>query len=121
MNDFVNEKVDFIQTQLSSSERTNRIRVYLNNTQKYPIGLRLQGILQSKPISGLWINKTAVVSIGNKSIVFIKLNNGFKTYEIQTGMETNNSVQVIKGLTSTDKIAKNAQYLIDSESFIKTE
>lgn len=120
-NDFTNEKVGFIETQLSSSERTNRIRVYFNNTQKYPIGLRLQGVLKSKPISGLWINKTAVVSIGSKNIVFIKIDNGFKALEIQKGLETNGSVQVMKGIAITDKIAKNAQYLIDSESFIKTE
>ena len=86
-NDFTNEKVGFIETQLSSSERTNRIRVYLNNTQKYPIGLRLQGVLKSKPISGLWINKTAVVSIGSKNIVFIKIDNGFKALEIQKGLK----------------------------------
>ena len=120
-NDFINEKVGFIETQLASSERTNRIRVYVNNTPKYPIGLRLQGLLKSKPISGLWINKTAVVSIGSKSIVFIKSGNGFKTHEIQTGVEINDRVLVIKGLATTDKIAKNAQYLIDSESFIKTD
>lgn len=120
-NDFETEKVSFIEPQLSSTERTNKIRVYLNNSQKYPIGLRLQGILQSKPISGLWINKTAVVSIGSKNIVFVKIDNGFKAHEIQKGLETNDKIQVINGIEITDKIAKNAQYLIDSESFIKTK
>jgi Cu(I)/Ag(I) efflux system membrane fusion protein len=43
-NDFINAKVDFIETQLSETDKTNRIRVYLNNL-KFPIGLRLQGIM----------------------------------------------------------------------------
>ena len=30
-------------------------------------------------------------------------------------------VQIIDGISIKDTIAKNAQYLIDSESFIKTE
>jgi Cu(I)/Ag(I) efflux system membrane fusion protein len=120
-NDYINGKVGFIQTQLSASEKTNRIRIYLNNTQKYPIGLRLQGILKSKPISGLWITKSAVVRLGNKSIVFMKKNNGFKVHEIQIGLKNNDRIQVTKGLTDTDKIAQNAQYLVDSESFIKTK
>ena len=120
-NDFSLEKVNFINTQLSTTERTNSIRVYLNNKQKYPIGLRLEGVLKSKPINGLWINKTAVVNIGNKNIVFIQFEHGFKALEVQTGIETKEGIQIIKGLTSKDKVAKNAQYLIDSESFIKTK
>jgi Cu(I)/Ag(I) efflux system membrane fusion protein len=42
---YVTAKVNFIETQLNQNEKTNRIRVYLNNANlKYPIGLRLQGI-----------------------------------------------------------------------------
>jgi hypothetical protein len=41
-------KVNFIETQLNQNEKTNRIRVYLNNANlKYPIGLRLQGIVET--------------------------------------------------------------------------
>ncbi len=120
-SDFSLEKVNFINTQLSASERTNSIRVYLKNTQKYPIGLRLEGVLQSKPISGMWVNKTAVVNIGSKNIVFLKIENGFKAHEVQTGIVINDNIQVLKGISKNNKIAKNAQYLIDSESFIKTE
>ncbi len=120
-SDFSLEKVDFINTQLSASERTNSIRVYLNNSKNYPIGLRLEGVLKSKPVSGMWVNKTAVVNIGTKNLVFLKIENGFKAHEVQTGVAINNRVQVVKGISTNDKIAKNAQYLIDSESFIKTE
>jgi Cu(I)/Ag(I) efflux system membrane fusion protein len=45
---YVTAKVNFIETQLNQNEKTNRIRVYLNNANlKYPIGLRLQGILET--------------------------------------------------------------------------
>jgi Cu(I)/Ag(I) efflux system membrane fusion protein len=53
--------------------KTNRIRVYLNNANlKYPIGLRLQGIVETNPISGIWIKKQALVTIGTQKIVFLK-------------------------------------------------
>lgn len=120
-SDFTLEKVNFINTQLSATERTNSIRVYLKNSQKFPIGLRLEGVLQSKPVSGMWVNKTAVVSIGSKNIVYLKIENGFKAHEVRTGVATGDRIQILKGIAITDKIAKNAQYLIDSESFIKTE
>jgi Cu(I)/Ag(I) efflux system membrane fusion protein len=51
-NDFINAKVDFIETQLSETDKTNRIRVYLNSNLKFPIGLRLQGIIETNPIQG---------------------------------------------------------------------
>ena len=38
-----------------------------------------------------------------------------------TGMRTNGFIEVKDGLTSSDEIALNAQYLVDSESFIKVK
>jgi Cu(I)/Ag(I) efflux system membrane fusion protein len=59
---YVTAKVNFIETQLNQNEKTNRIRVYLNNANlKYPIGLRLQGI-EKPTISGIWIKKQALVT-----------------------------------------------------------
>jgi Cu(I)/Ag(I) efflux system membrane fusion protein len=59
-------QVNFIETQLNQNEKTNRIRVYLNNANlKYPIGLRLQG-WKTNPISGIWIKKQALVTIGTQ-------------------------------------------------------
>jgi Cu(I)/Ag(I) efflux system membrane fusion protein len=121
-NESISAKVNFIETQFSTTDKSNRIRVYLNNnTLKLPIGLRLQGIVKTNPTQGTWIQKQTLVSIGNKKIVFIKLGNGFKVREIKTGIEVNDFVQIIDGISVDDTIAKNAQYLIDSESFIKTE
>jgi len=115
-------KINFIETQLNSTDKTNKIRVYLNNlTLKLPIGTRLQGIVQLNSTKGLWLQKQALVSLGNKKVVFQKLDNGFKATAIQTGLEMNDFVQIIGGISVGDTIAKNAQYLIDSESFIKTE
>jgi Cu(I)/Ag(I) efflux system membrane fusion protein len=115
-------KINFIETQLNSTDKTNRIRVYLNNsTLKLPIGTRLQGIVQLNSTKGLWLQKQTLVSLGNKKVVFQKLDNGFKATAIQTGIEIDDFVQIIGGVSVGDTIAKNAQYLIDSESFIKTE
>lgn len=118
----ITAKVNFIETQFNQTDRTNRIRVYLNNSSlKLPIGLRLQAVLKTNPTKGIWLEKEALVTIGNKKIVFIKMDNGFKAKEIKTGIEFIDFIQIIDGISVEDTIAKNAQYLIDSESFIKTE
>ncbi|QKJ64236.1 efflux RND transporter periplasmic adaptor subunit [Flavobacterium sp. M31R6] len=115
-------KINFVETQLNPTDKTNRIRVHLNNsTLKLPIGTRLQGVVQLNSTKGIWLQKQTLVSLGNKKVVFIKLDNGFKATAIQTGIEIDDFVQIIGGISVGDTIAKNAQYLIDSESFIKTE
>ncbi|ESU24535.1 putative Co/Zn/Cd efflux system membrane fusion protein [Flavobacterium enshiense DK69] len=121
-NKSINAHINFVETQLSATDKSNKIRVYLSNsTLKLPIGLRLQGRLKTNPIKSIWLHKQAFVSIGNKKIVFVKMNNGFKAKEIKTGIEMGDYIQVINGISVNDTIARNAQYLIDSESFIKTE
>ena len=120
--EFIDAKINFVETQLNATDKTNRIRVYLNNNKlKLPIGLRLQGVVKTNPVKGVWIQKQSMVSIGNKKIVFLKMENGFKASSIKTGIEIDDLIQIIEGISIKDTIAKNAQYLIDSESFIKTE
>lgn len=115
-------KINFVERQLNPADKTNRIRVYLNNENlKLPIGTRLQGVIQLNAAKGIWLQKQALVSLGNKKVVFLKMDNGFKATAIQTGIEIDDFVQIIEGISVKDTIAKNAQYLIDSESFIKTE
>lgn len=120
--EFIDARINFIETQFNPADKTNRVRVYLdNNASKLPIGLRLQGVVKTNPVKGIWIQKQALVSIGNKKIVFLKTGNGFKVKAIKTGIEIGDFVQVIDGISVTDSIAENGTYLIDSESFIKTE
>lgn len=117
-----NAKINFIETQLNPSDKTNRIRVYLNNSaSKFPIGLRLQGKVKTNSTQGIWLQKEAVVTLGNKKIVFLKVDGGFKATAIQTGIKMNGYIQVLHGISVEDKIAQKAHYLMDSESFIKTE
>ena len=121
-NELIDAKINFVETQLNPADKTNRIRVYLNNNKfKLPIGLRLQGVVKTNSVNGIWIQKQSMVSIGNKKIVFLKMDNGFKASTIKTGIEIDDFIQIIEGISVKDTIAKNAQYLIDSESFIKTE
>ena len=120
--EFIDAKINFVETQLNPKDKTNRIRVYLNNNElKLPIGLRLQGVVKTNTVNGIWIQKQSMVSVGKKKIVFLKIDNGFKASAIKTGIEIDDYIQIVDGITTKDTIAKNAQYLIDSESFIKTE
>ena len=54
-----------------------------------------------------------------KGFGFIKSEDGFKAHKITTGIHTSDKIEIRSGLAATDTIATNAQYLVDSESFIK--
>lgn len=115
-------QINFVETQLNPADKTNTVRVYLNNEKlNLPIGLRLQGVVKTAAVQGVWLERQAVVSIGNRQIAFKKMDNGFKATAIKTGIIMNNYMQILEGLTVKDSVAKNGQYFIDSESFIKTD
>lgn len=114
-------KINHIETRFASVDKTYRVRVYLNNNNlmMLPIGLRLEGRVMISPIKGLWINKKSVVNTGDQHIVFVKHGNGFKAKAIEAGFEMGEFVQILGGISIQDVIVQNAQFLMDSESFIK--
>jgi len=50
-----------------------------------------------------------------------KVDRGFIVNKIETGNEANGYIEVLQGLLPSDEIAGNAQYLMDSESFVRTK
>jgi Cu(I)/Ag(I) efflux system membrane fusion protein len=62
----------------------------------------------------------AVLSLGLDKVVFVRTGEAFMARKIETGITNKHLVQVLGGLDKTEAVAANAQYLVDSESFIKT-
>ena len=54
-------------------------------------------------------------------LFFLKVTDGFKPKKVTTGITANKSIQIVNGLSETDSVAIKAQFLIDSESFIKVK
>ena len=63
--------------------------------------------------------KEAILDIGTQAVAFLKVNGVFKPISVQAGQRANGQVEVLSGLKAQDLIAVNAQFLIDSESFIR--
>jgi len=113
-------KVDFIEPNYQGGSKTSRFRVYLNNKNgQLKIGSLLKGELVTDTKQTLWIPVNSVYDLGIDKIVFVKKGEVFEAHKITTGIRANNLVGVVKGLDETDEVAANAQYMVDSESFIK--
>ena len=112
--------IDFIEPFYRKENKTLTARVYFDNsTLKIPIGSQVKATIFGNSRDADWLPKDAVVSLGLDKVVFKKSDGGFKAHKIATGIIYQNNIQVLSGISATDSVALNAQYLMDSESFIK--
>lgn len=114
--------IDFIEPFYRKESKTLTARVYFNNgVLKIPIGSQVKATIFGNTKEAYWLPKEAVLSLGMDKVVFNKTNGGFKAIKINTGIIHGKHIQVLSGLTSKDSVAANAQFLMDSESFIKVK
>ncbi len=113
-------KIDFIEPFFRQGSKTITARVYFDNsTMQVPIGSQVRATIFSTFEQASWLPSSAVVSLGADKVVFVKQGGGFKAHKLITGLAYKDKIQVVSGLTIKDTVAQNAQFLTDSESFIK--
>jgi Cu(I)/Ag(I) efflux system membrane fusion protein len=112
--------IDFIEPFFRKDNKTQAVRVYFDNSKlKIPVGSQVKATIFGNTTDANWLPQDAVLSLGLNKIVFIKTAEGFKAHKISAGMVNGKFIQVVDGLQQKDSVAMNAQFLMDSESFIK--
>jgi membrane fusion protein, copper/silver efflux system len=115
-------QIDFIEPFFRKENKTLAARVYFDNSKmQIPVGSQVKATIFAEDKEAEWLPKDAVLSLGIDKVVLLKEDGGFKALKIETGLTYKNRVQVLSGLSPTDSVAANAQYLVDSESFIKVK
>jgi Cu(I)/Ag(I) efflux system membrane fusion protein len=118
----ISGKVNFIEPALRDGDKTTTIRVYLDNMDhSLKVNSIINATIRAGAIDGLWIPRSALLDLGRIKIVWLKTGALYHAHQVRTGIINGNEVQVKSGLSATDSLASNAQYLTDSESFIKTQ
>jgi membrane fusion protein, copper/silver efflux system len=109
--------IGLIQPTFKAGSRFTVARVYLNDT-RFQVG---QLVTANVPITnkGWWVPQSAVLFLGNQSVVFKKEGAVFVPKPVQTRVTAESMVLIESGLSGNWEIAKNAAYMVDSESFIK--
>jgi Cu(I)/Ag(I) efflux system membrane fusion protein len=114
--------VDYIEPFYRKENKTLTARVYFNNrVLKIPIGSQVRATIFGNTKDAYWLPKEAVLSLGLNKVVFQKTSGGFNAKNVNTGITHKNHIQILNGITEKDSVAINAQYLMDSESFIKVK
>jgi multidrug efflux pump subunit AcrA (membrane-fusion protein) len=112
--------VDFVQPFFSEGQDFVKLRVSVKNSKDLHIGHLVTAKIALAQSEALWVPKEAVLDLGTDKIVFVKDRGVLKPKKVGTGISSNGLIEIKSGMSSSDEIAANAQYLIDSESFIKT-
>jgi multidrug efflux pump subunit AcrA (membrane-fusion protein) len=111
--------VDLIEPFFSEGEEFVKVRCYVSDSG-FSIGQLVEGKLETNSAESLWIPQQSVLDLGMDKIVFVKERGVFKPRKVVTGLISSSWIQIVKGVASSEELASNAQYLIDSENFVKT-
>ena len=113
-------RVDEVLPFYDKDARALAVRVYFDNSARdIPIGSQVEARIQGTPVKGDWLPATAVLSLGMDRVAFLRTAGGFQAHKVVTGATYKDQVQVLSGLGQADSVAVNAQFLADSEDFIK--
>lgn len=121
----VSGHIDFISPFRNEEEQTGQVRVYLDNLpEQWKIGTLIHAKIATQ-IGGesLYIPRTAVNILGpNHSVVWVQnkdKENVFRVRNVKTGLQKGDFIQIIAGIAPGEKIAKDASFMIDNDSYIK--
>lgn len=112
-------RITYIAPALNMETRTGRIRVALPNP-----GLALKpGMFATLHFSTaaagqvLSVPRSAVLSTGERNLVFLKRPDGrFTPTDVTIGVQTEERVEILRGLEAGDTVVASATFLVDAES-----
>ncbi len=115
-------RVTFVSPTVSDATRTAKARIELDNAA----GILKPGMFATVMIDvdlgdGIAIPEDAIIDTGERKIVFVAHDGGhFEPRSIEVGISIEGSVQVLAGLTEGESIAETGQFLLDSESRLRS-
>jgi membrane fusion protein, copper/silver efflux system len=113
-------KVSFLQPYYRQGENFATVRAYLPGNQKgVLVGQLVSARASYATGSTLWVPREAVLDLGTRAVAFRKSDGVFEPVPVTRGVTAGGQTQIVSGLQPGEVIAANAQFLVDSESFIK--
>ncbi len=116
-------KVTFIYPTINSKTRTATVRIDIKNSNnKLKPSMFGNVILKGKELGAVTtIPETAVLRSGKRNIVILSLGDGkFKPVDVKLGLYADGFYQVLTGLKENDAIVSSGQFMIDSESSLRS-
>lgn len=115
-------RIGFIYPTLDPKTRTAKVRLELGNPiEKLKPDMYTNVELRVNMGTRLAIPQEAIIESGQKQVVFLHLVGGkLEPRQIKTGVKTGELTEVLAGLKEGEHIVTSANFLIDSESRLKS-
>jgi Cu(I)/Ag(I) efflux system membrane fusion protein/cobalt-zinc-cadmium efflux system membrane fusion protein len=117
-------RVRYMEPELEESSRTVRLTLEVpNRGGRLRVGMYASVLFEPVAVrDAVAVPSQAVLRTGERNIVVVALGHGrFAPREVALGVEGDDGyVQVVDGLTAGDNVVTSAQFLIDSESNLRS-
>jgi len=117
-----NGKVSFIYPTIESKTRTVKVRIDVKNNGDLKPDMLANVTIKGKELDNtIVVPENSVIRSGRNNLVILSLGDGrFRPQNIVLGNYSEGYYQVLNGLKEGDEIVTSAQFLIDSESNLRT-
>jgi Cu(I)/Ag(I) efflux system membrane fusion protein len=114
-------KIEFVNPEINPDTRINLIRVsILNQGNQLKPGMSAYVVLKNRQHNSLTLPADAVIRNEKMNVVWIQIDkNSFKNVMVETGLESNDRIEILSGLKEGDVIVTSGAYLINSEYIFK--
>ncbi|MDD4968305.1 MAG: efflux RND transporter periplasmic adaptor subunit [Paludibacter sp.] len=117
----IHSTISFINPSLEQGRNVTVIRSVIDNSNRklYPGMLALMTI-QSEKHRSVVAPASAVITSKNGSLVWIRNDDGsFSEKNVTTGIQSDDSVQILSGLTKSEYVVSSGAYLLNSELVLR--
>ena len=114
--------VNYILPQVDAATRTLKVRIEFPNSD-FALKPDMYGEVEFQTGGGrrLVVPQTAVLNSGDRQVVFVDRGKGyFEPREVKLGGRSEGRVEILSGLQPGERIVISGNFLIDSESQLKT-
>jgi membrane fusion protein, copper/silver efflux system len=120
-NKEIKGKIEFVNPEINPETRINLIRVSIPNPgNRLKPGMPAYVLLKSPQRETMMLPIDAVIRDGNGATVWIQTaDKTFKTVMVQTGLESDDRIEIKSGLIAGDVVVVSGAYLLNSEYIFK--
>ncbi|MCK9402724.1 MAG: efflux RND transporter periplasmic adaptor subunit [Chitinophagaceae bacterium] len=114
-------RIEFVNPEINPDTRINLIRVTIPNFNNLlKPGMSAYVLLKSQLRKTLTLPANAVIRDGKGATVWIQTaNKTFKSIMVQTGLESDDRIEIVSGLHAGDVVVISGAYLLQSEYIFK--
>jgi Cu(I)/Ag(I) efflux system membrane fusion protein len=114
-------KVTFIAPTVDPMTRTASVRIEVDNRDaSLKPEMFAEVLIQEPKRTVTVVPESAVLATGTRSVLFVVGSDGsFEPREVETGVRSDRFIEIRRGVEPDEKVATQANFLIDSESRLK--